>query len=967
MPPFHKFRLILSFAFIQFHLVSTAQYYNIGQDPASLQWRHIKTSNFNLIYPADFEQNAQRLINILEYVHTYGSYSMAYKPARIPVIIHNRIIEPNALTIWAPKRIEFFTCPPQNTYAQDWLEQLAIHEYRHAVQMDRTNQGFSKVMSWIFGQQAPGAISGILIPSWFLEGDAVCTETALSHSGRGRVPEFEMELRAQVLQKGIYSYDKAVSGSYKSFIPDQYAIGYQMVANIRRKYDAQAWVKALDEIAKRPFTLVPFNRGLKKATGHTKEENYKITLDELGEMWKEQDKLTPKTSFTLLTKIPEKQYEKYKYPHYLNDTLIVAEWTSRDDIQRFVLVGPNGFKQKVVTPGFFSSESFSVYTGAGFQADFNKPGSFAADNILVNNGLLAWTEKQADIRWENRSYSVLKIYNFSTGVIRTITSKSRYFAHDLSPDGKKLVVVKIDEVNKSSLVVLDVVNGKELLTLQESSNNVFLNPSWSKDASKIVYAELSQNGKCINIFHMDTKVVNTILPSTFSELSNPVFASDYVLFNGSYSGIGNIFAINLADNSVYQVTSSDFGAYNASLSPDGKKIVYSDYSSDGFNLVQAEFEPSKWKPVSEIVDHSPSLYKYLLKDEKGIVDSTLNKDSVFVSKKYNKSTHLFNFHSWAPAYVNYMAGDYGSGVSFMSQNELSTATSVVGYKYDMAEKTGQATFDFTYAGWFPVLDISANYGSRTAFTDSVNPVKYSFNEIDLSGGFTLPLHFTNGKFYSGLEISAHTQWYNITDNTSPETDKLEGIIQSFNYKLLYYRYIKQAIKDVYPDWGQVLTAQFKHSPGGSNSLVTISALALRLYFPGFAPNHGIRIDAAYQKRETGDYRYANLINLPRGYLASSENEISSFGFNYKFPFLYPDFPIWHFVYFKRFKANMFYDIGRSIHEQTITNMQSMGVELTSDVNFFMFLFPFYIGARIGYVPNEKRFFSDLLFSLNLVF
>jgi hypothetical protein len=102
--------------------------------------------------------------------------------------------------------------------------------------MDMLNKGFTRGLSWLFGEQATAIVSGLFVPMWFMEGDAVCTETAISHSGRGRIPSFEMEIRSQMLQKGMFSYDKAVFGSYRDFIPDQYVLGYQIVANTRRRF-----------------------------------------------------------------------------------------------------------------------------------------------------------------------------------------------------------------------------------------------------------------------------------------------------------------------------------------------------------------------------------------------------------------------------------------------------------------------------------------------------------------------------------------------------------------------------------------------------------------------------------------------------------------------------------------------------------------------------------------------------------
>ena len=57
----------------------------------------------------------------------------------------------------------------------------------------------------LFGEQIIGASAGLFIPTWLFEGDAVCTENALSNYGIGRSPNFEMGLRTQILNKKLYS------------------------------------------------------------------------------------------------------------------------------------------------------------------------------------------------------------------------------------------------------------------------------------------------------------------------------------------------------------------------------------------------------------------------------------------------------------------------------------------------------------------------------------------------------------------------------------------------------------------------------------------------------------------------------------------------------------------------------------------------------------------------------------------
>jgi len=942
-----------------FPLTMFGQYYNLGQDPASLKWRQIITPHFRIIYPENFEQKAIKMISTADFAYAFGTKTLAFKPGRLPIILHNYNITANALTIWAPKRIEMYTCPPQDMYAEDWMVQLIKHEYRHVVQIDRTNQGFTKVLSWLTGQQAATGINGIFVPAWFMEGDAVCAETALGKSGRGRMPAFEMLLRAQVMQKGSFSYDKAAFGSYKTFVPGKYELGYTMVANVRRKYGYQAWVTALDEVARKPFIITPFNHGLKKATGFSKLKLFQMTMHEMDSIWKNQNSQTRKSDITPITKTDTKNYESYKFPVFLNDSLVVSEYSSLDDITRFVICGPDGYRKIVTTPGYLSSEKFSaVSIPSGNQLEIK-----SGVNKTKGNYLIAWTETINDIRWEQRNYSVIRIYDGNTHKIKSLTFKSRYFAPAFSPDGLSLAVVSIDPTNRNSIVLIDTKTGKETATVMVSDSDFYMTPSWSGDGTKIVFTQFDRRGKSIRIFDLKKQTLITLLPPTFIEISNPVFAKDYVLFNGSYSGIENIYAINLKSHDIFQVTSAEFGASNAALSQDGKKIVFSNYSSTGFNLAETSFTPSEWKNLSGINDFSPSLYKYLVKEEGYHTDTLMGNNTTYQSEIYKKAAHIFNFHSWAPAYINYMSGENGTGIAFMSQNELSTATTEVGYKYDMTENTGKVTADFSWMAWFPIIDLSTSYGARTAYTG--NSVRYNYNETVISGGITLPLQFTGGKYNKGVNLKIHTSMIDVTNNSSPETNKLEGIIHSLDYSFSVYRFIKQSGRDLYPRWGQVFTGEFRHTPFGDYDYGSLISAGTRLYFPGLMKHQGIRLDLNWQQRIYKHNYYANQITLPRGYYISDAKTMSCFALNYKFPFAYPDLSLGPLVYLKRLKANLFYDGGTSIKNGLSQQLRSTGVEITSDLHFLRFVFPMDLGVRLGYLPIEKQYFSELLFSVNL--
>ncbi len=138
---------------------------------------------------------------------------------RIPVIIHNYTTNSNGYVAWAPSRMELYPTPEMNSIPLNPDRQLATHELTHVLQMESLNKGFTKVMSVLTGQQFTGIVSALL-PLWFLEGDAIFSESVLTQSGRGRNASFQKELKALVVEKGnLYKYDKMVNGSFSELRP----------------------------------------------------------------------------------------------------------------------------------------------------------------------------------------------------------------------------------------------------------------------------------------------------------------------------------------------------------------------------------------------------------------------------------------------------------------------------------------------------------------------------------------------------------------------------------------------------------------------------------------------------------------------------------------------------------------------------------------------------------------------------
>ncbi|MBI9033255.1 MAG: hypothetical protein JEZ03_02175, partial [Bacteroidales bacterium] len=125
---------------------SQAQYFSGGTDPSSLKWRTIETVHYKIIFPESFENQAQFLANKMEYALSLLANDFNISPKKIPLIIHTQTITPNAFVAWAPKRMEFFTTPGQDQYAQDWFSQLALHENKHYTQFELLYHNSPKIL-----------------------------------------------------------------------------------------------------------------------------------------------------------------------------------------------------------------------------------------------------------------------------------------------------------------------------------------------------------------------------------------------------------------------------------------------------------------------------------------------------------------------------------------------------------------------------------------------------------------------------------------------------------------------------------------------------------------------------------------------------------------------------------------------------------------------------------------------------
>ena len=956
--------LILAFPFI-----GKSQYFSTGQDPDQIKWRQINTDNFQIIYPEEYEAKAQQVAWVFEKVYDYGSRTLNHAPRKISVILHTHTVKSNGLVAWSPKRVELFTTPHQDMYAQDWLEQLAVHEFRHVVQMDKIQQELPDLLPVLFGEQAAAAVVGAYLPFWFVEGDAVVLETALSKSGRGRKASFLMENKAQVLEKGLYSYNKASLGSYKDFVPNRYKFGYWMVGGIREKYGPKIWSDVLDEIARKPLSITPVNRVLKKETGFTQNGLYEKLFNEYRTNWqKEIDhlQLTPNKKITSEPIF----FTNYSQAHAINDSTFVALKDARSDRLRIVKIGPAG-EQIIATPGSIFNESFS-----------------AEKNLLI------WSELRPDIRWSHADRSVIVVYNRETGARQEFHPENKLFSPVISPDLLHFAAVEVDKTNQYYLSVFDLLTGKRIKQYFTPDNSYFFTPCWNTNGDELFFIALSSAGKSLTSLNLKTGQMTTLLNAGFQEIRNPRFKNGQLCFTGSFTGIDNIYSIQLDDHKIYQLTSVPFGADYPVVC--GNKLLFSNYSANGYQLCSMKLNDALKKPFTDIQPKTYALADSLANQEATVLDFTGKMQADFPSRRYHKFAHLFNFHSWAPAYISTNSYDLKPGVSLFSQNKLGTAETRLGYKYNWEEEAGKYQLGFKYSGFFPVLDAEMNYGKRSSnyhliqntVDQSGNIVKsdtttqrFEWQELSLDASIYVPLRFSQGKYSQLVQPELDYSYKKLSHtNTTPE-EFYSGYYHSLTYRLYFQNVLNMSELDILPPWGQVIDLIYRDGLNGfggskASDVGHLKAIQSYLFFPGFSRNHGIKLYNAYQQNQMGSsFAFGNAIHFPRGYSSFQNTSMYSMGIDYVMPLLYPDFSIGRLIYLKRIRTSLFYDFanlernnyskeGEIVGNSTL-DMNSLGIELIGDGHILRIVAPISAGIRGMYLPTTKNIQFQFLFSIDL--
>ncbi len=935
--------LTIFFAFISTSLF--AQFFETGNEPFATKWRQINTEKFRIIFPSEAEKIATRYANLLIITDSISPRSLQSNQGKIDVVIHNHSVLSNGFVAWAPKRMEIIAQPPATTPAQPWLAQLAVHETRHTSQLFKLNSGIIRPLSFVLGEQAVGGSAGF-VPSWYLEGDAVAFETAITNSGRGRQADFYQYYRAHFLSRQkTFKYDKFLLGSYRDNIPNHYNIGYQLVSYAKVNYGNEVWANTLRFVSRYPFTIFPFYFGLKAQTGLSRKALFEKTFKNLDSTWRADNALQKVIKYDLLNKLP-KEYSDYRYPHRLSDGSLIAYKSSLSKNSRFIRIDKEkGREKSILQTGYLTSNP-----------------SYFEDNIL-------YTEYKPHIRWEYKNYSIVKWYNIKTGELKVISDNGRYFSPIYNPNNKLVYVISGSDDGSNSIIAFDL-NGKieRRFILPNEVQPFELSYNVQKDA--LIIGAVTDKGK--SLYAIGNKgALDLIFGPTYRDIHSIFAVADLIYFSTTEGYKEDIFALNILSKQVYRITCSEFGATDPSLEPKANQILFASYNNHGYGLSTTSLDTTS-KSINFTHTTDDALTTKLRSSEQFNIDSVQIPERHFEVNNYSRFRRLFNVHSWAPFYYDINQLTVGEvsvkpGVTIYSQSLTGTSTLTAGYGYD---STHLVHINYRYSGFYPVisLDFTLNSFAPNIFQwENSELPKTDKQHKELALNLYLPLKISEGRFITNLYpivqlVNENHYFFSTSDSLYHKG------FNKINYRLYFSSTQQSSHKNVRPKLGVEVEVNYTHAPFNKNNIGSLAAGKVSVYVPGIGMNHSLLLKSSVQQQFLKNYYLSNYVAFPRGYVDFVSEKFKLFSAEYLMPIAYPDWAFGSIAYIKRLSLNAFFDYGTSQFSTKSRDyrykMKSFGLELFTDFNLFRTRYPIRAKYQYGMAGNNFNKFANLSFFID---
>ena len=570
-----------------------------------LAWYTVKTPHFRVHYHAGLEDIAQRTASSAEAVFERLAPQLGFAPKQVTQIVVSDDTEAanGSADVLPYDRVRLFATAPDDMSPladyDDWINVLVTHEYTHILQLDNTS-GLPALGNAILGKTF---VPNHAQPHWILEGLAVVMESSHTSAGRLRSTQFDMYLRADVLEDRLARLDQ-ISNPARRWPGGNlwYLYGANFIAWIVNIYGPDTYAAVASDYG---AAVIPWgiNRAIRRVTGRTYEELYRGWQADLAQKYGAQAAAVRARGLREGRQITHRGYAAAT-PRFLP----VCE--PLGNTRRAAGTG----QSELVYQRDDAHSTAGVYRISLGAADPDGSATLLARSsghgLSVGADCALYFENSAPSR---RLYLFNDLFRQPAGTRspagternrQRLTVGERADAPDLSPDGRWLTYVT-NRAGTSTLRIahLDAQNAIEerRVLVPSAQYEQAYTPRFSPDGRRVAYSAWTRGG------YRDIRVVD-VHSGTFYELTHdraidqqPTWSPDgnTLYFASDRTGIANIYAYDLKSRRLAQVTNVLTGAYMPAISNDGQRLVYVGYGSTGFDLFELPLAPDRFLPVHD--------------------------------------------------------------------------------------------------------------------------------------------------------------------------------------------------------------------------------------------------------------------------------------------------------------------------------------------------------------------------------
>ena len=879
-----------------------AQFYSSGDDPGRTRWRIISSDHYRIIYPVGSDSLALRFGLELERWRLPLGLSIGYAPndmyrRPMPVILHGFTAEANGSVTWAPRRMDLYTNPDASSPEPlDWITELAVHESRHVSQMQFPRGRRFGLFNAAVGELFTGALAAMYPGPALLEGDAVVAETALTRTGRGRSADFLEHYRVSFAEGDFRDWYRWRWRSQKYFVPDHYRAGYMLVAGMRYVYDDPLFSARYYENVLIPLLPLPFfnlQKTVKQASGKNLRETWREIAAAQQALWAADEAARGPFGTARPLTPPARRYTGFLSPEAAGDDIFAIQ-EGLTFTPRLVRVLPDG------------------------STDFVRPFPSGTEQIRYSDatGRLFWSETVPDPRWTLKSESRIFYLGADGRSARMLTRKGNLYNPSPSPDSPSVSVTEYPLHGGSAVLVIDGRDGSTLERYPAPDGLQVVETAWA--GGTLVASAISGSGFGLYDVAGGYRELFSPEPAKIKQLRSN---GNGILFVSDLNGVNELYRLDLKEGAS-RLTNHRFGASEFLPDASGDSLTFAALTPAGRLL----YREAASGPLSAAGGPAARPVADRLSGQEAALGAAPSAQSAQFSppKPYHKLPHLLKLHSWAPLYVDYDAvasssfenitSSAGLGATAFLQNDLGTASAIIGYSASRAVTDGEPRWfhsfhgRFTYTGRYPVIELGVDAGMRDARQYRYNTVIQNASRISTMEGkpVDVPYYRTTAKVYVPFNFS-RSGWFRgvvpridvlFANDMVNTTDVLHRLVRVIGDKPGVYRVIAGAVAGrnvplsrvtaslrgyamlgtarsaIYPRWGIGAEAGVSARPA-LTSVFSPSAFAyLYGYLPGVLDTHGIRLTATHQTRLDGRFPDNYLTQTPRG--MTSVSELTSF-------------------------------------------------------------------------------------------